>query len=384
VRGHFSEGRAFLAQALEGSAGVVTSVRAKALDAAARLAGIQGDVEQQEALGKESLALYRQLGDQLGLAHALYLCGGSSQDWGEKVLLRRKMPVARAYTEEALTLFKKVGFEEGAAWSLYRLALLTELQGDYTGARTQMEEVLALQRRLKNKRGMSAAVFALAEMRFASQSDPATIRPLLKESLALGVTLGDKEDIASSLCLLGEVALSQADPARARALVEESLTLCQEMGHQYGIAQTCSALAQVEAYQGNDTAAAVLYKESLERYKALNDGEGEARCLEGLAGVVAAQGSSAWAARLWGAAEVLREALGIALPPVYRAAYESAVTGVRAHLDEQAFAAAWAEGRSRTLDEVLTAQGGTIGPAPLSTERPSPAPEKSAPSSPHD
>jgi predicted ATPase/DNA-binding CsgD family transcriptional regulator len=355
VRGPVSEGRSFLAQALERSEGVAAPARAKALDAAARLAGIQGDIEQKEALSKQSLALYRQLDDPLGLAHALYLCEGESQDWGGKAQLRGKLTVSRAYTEEALALFKAVSFEDGATWSLYRLALLTHLQGDYTGAQAQMEAVLALQRRLKNKRGMSAALFALAEMRFTAQSDPATIRPLLEESLALGEELGDKEDIASSLCLLGELALSQADAATARALVEESLALCQEMGHQYGLAQSRVALASVEAWQGNSAAAAVLYQESLGGYSVLNDSEGEARCLEGLARVAAAQGAPAGAARLWGAAEALREGTGVPALAVWRAPNEDAVAAARMRLDEQTFVAAWAEGRAMMLEQTLAA-----------------------------
>jgi predicted ATPase/DNA-binding CsgD family transcriptional regulator len=356
VRGPVSEGRTFLARALENSAGVAEEARAKALDAAARLAGIQGDAEQKEALGKASLALYRQLDNPLGLAHALYLCEGESQDWGGKAQLRGKLTVSRAYTEEALALFKAAGFEDGAAWSLYRLALLTDLQGDDAGARAQMEAVLALQKRLQNKRGISAALFALAEMRFAAQSDPATIRPLLEESLALGRELGDQEDIASSLCLLGELALSQADAATARALVEESLAHCQEMGHRYGLAQSRSALAGVEAWVGNYAAAAGLYESSLRDYDTLKDSEGMARCLEGLASVAAAQGSPVGAARLWGAAEALREVSCVPVLSVWRAPYEAEVAAARNRLDEQTFVTAWAEGRATTLEQTLTAR----------------------------
>jgi hypothetical protein len=80
-------------------------------------------------------------------------------------------------------------------------------------------------------------------------------------------------------------------------------------------------------------------------------------CLEGLADVVAAQGEFTWAARLLGTAEALREALGTPLPPVDRAAYEHLVAATRAQLGGQAFAAAWAEGRTMTREQILAAQG---------------------------
>ncbi len=79
-------------------------------------------------------------------------------------------------------------------------------------------------------------------------------------------------------------------------------------------------------------------------------------CLEGLADVAEAQGKLIWAARLWGVAEALREAIGAPLPPVWRADYKRSVAAARTYLGEQAFAAAWAEGRAMTLEEVLAAR----------------------------
>jgi len=82
--------------------------------------------------------------------------------------------------------------------------------------------------------------------------------------------------------------------------------------------------------------------------------------LEGLASVVAAQDEPSWAARLWGSAEVMREAIGAPLPPIERADYDHAVAAVRAHLGEEAFASAWAEGRTMTVEQVLAAGERTI------------------------
>ncbi len=55
VHCQWSEGRTFLERALVGSDGVMGSVRAKALEAAGRLALVQGDTDRGEALCKESL-----------------------------------------------------------------------------------------------------------------------------------------------------------------------------------------------------------------------------------------------------------------------------------------------------------------------------------------
>ncbi len=109
------------------------------------------------------------------------------------------------------------------------------------------------------------------------------------------------------------------------------------------------------AVQGDHVAARALFEESLAIAREVGYKLDIAFYLEGLAAVVTAQGEPAWAARLWGAAETLREAMGTPIPPVYRARYERSVSAARAQLGEKAFAAAWAEGRALTLEQVLDA-----------------------------
>jgi DNA-binding NarL/FixJ family response regulator len=69
------------------------------------------------------------------------------------------------------------------------------------------------------------------------------------------------------------------------------------------------------------------------------------------------QGQPAWAAQIWGAAEKLRETIGAPLPPVESVAYKQSVATVRKLLGSQALAAAWANGRTMTLDQVLVVEG---------------------------
>jgi hypothetical protein len=117
-------------------------------------------------------------------------------------------------------------------------------------------------------------------------------------------------------------------------------------------------LAQVVAFEGDDATARALYEQCLAiGRKRFPQQSSLPLCLEGLARVVAAQGERLWAAHLWGAAEALRDALEAPIPPVYRADYERSVAAARTHLGEQAFAAAWAQGRGMTLEQVLAAQG---------------------------
>jgi hypothetical protein len=75
--------------------------------------------------------------------------------------------------------------------------------------------------------------------------------------------------------------------------------------------------------------------------------------VEALGRVVAAQGHLERAARLYGAVTALRETLHTPLRPIWRAEMDRAVTAARAALGEEAFAAAWAQGRAMTLEEAV-------------------------------
>jgi hypothetical protein len=75
--------------------------------------------------------------------------------------------------------------------------------------------------------------------------------------------------------------------------------------------------------------------------------------LENLAIVASAQGQEERAARLFGAAEIQREAINETLTPADQAEYNSYVAAVRAQLDEPTFAAAWAAGRALPFEQAV-------------------------------
>ena len=169
--------------------------------------------------------------------------------------------------------------------------------------------------------------------------------------------MGDKESIAYYLQLGGLLALGEGETALAHSRVEQAVALFKEMRHQYGMTVSLYALAQVVAAGGDDARSQSLYEEGIAVARKTGNRQTVAFGLEGLARVVAVQGELSWAARLWGAAETLRETIGAPIPPVERPAYESSVTAARAQLGEKPFATAWAEGRTMTPEQVLAAQG---------------------------
>ena len=368
ARGYFSEGRTFLERALAGSGAVAASVRAKALIAAADVVLNQGDYDRGEVLCKESLVLCRELNDKQGIAFSLRLLEWATWNNGNPI-------TARSLMEEALALRREVGDKEYIAESLCYLAMLSSNQGEYTSGRDLIEEGLALFREIGDKRGIAWSLVFFAEILFSSQGDQITIYSLLEESLTLCRELREKGCMANALAILGQVSLDQGDATKARALSEESLALHREIGDRWGMIQSLCLLAEVEAHQDYHVAARSHYEEGLVLCKDAGDKRSIVSCLDGLASVVAAQGEPAWAARLWGAAESLRTVIGaeseqgglflMALSPVERATYERSVAAAQIQLEKEAFATAWAEGRTMTPEQALAAQSPAAMPQPI-------------------
>ncbi len=96
-----------------------------------------------------------------------------------------------------------------------------------------------------------------------------------------------------------------------------------------------------------------LFQESLMLAQELNDYPGIALCLIGLGGVSIKQGQLRRACQLLGAVEALVEAIGQALEPPESIDYAENVATLRSQLAADVFAAAWAEGRALSLEQLL-------------------------------
>src|SRR3989440_190041 len=346
AHGHWNEGWNELSRALERSEGVTVPLRARALWAAGSLAGSLGHVERGEMLCKESLTLFRGIGDTKGMGDATF-------HLAHVAFARWDLAAARSLFEESLVSFRETGDKTLTAWALNALALVVLYQGEYARVHPLAEQAVEILRELGDTTGVAMALMTLAQVVFW-QGDLARAQTLAEEVLARASETGITSVEALALALQGEITLAQGETTTARLLIEQSHTLWKEVGNQGMLAGTRSLLGRVLAAQGDHTAARTVYEESLLRGLAVVD---MAPTLEGLAVVVAAQGETAWAVRLWAAAAALRDSLGAPLPVVYRADYERCVAAARAQMGEQAFAAAWAEGRGMTWEQALVARG---------------------------
>jgi non-specific serine/threonine protein kinase len=342
MRGYFAEGRSWLEAALAGGGLASPVARATALYGAGVLATMQGDYGQAVALAEESLGLYRELADRLGLANSLSVLGQVAQRQGD-------YGRAAALLEESLALHQALGHTDGTANVVAILGGVAALMGDYGRATALYEESLALCQELGDTRGTANVVASLGRVA-QQQGDYGRAAALLEEGLALYQELGDAPGIAWSLNSLGELAHLHGEYGWAMVLQEEALALHRTMGERYAIAGSLFYLALVAERQDNYRRATALLHEALLLGHEMGARHLVVDSLEVLAWVTVVSGQARSAARLGGAAEALREALGAPLSPDERAGHDQAVQAMRAALGEEAFAVAWTESRALSLD----------------------------------
>jgi tetratricopeptide (TPR) repeat protein len=133
-------------------------LRAKALAGGSWLALRLGDYEQAELLGAESLATYRSIGDEAGVAAALNRLGAavSAAGDGDRAL---------ELQQESADLYRELGDERGLAVVLSNLGYRYVISGDYELAALRCEEALDIARRRRDPTGFPLPLINLGMAR---------------------------------------------------------------------------------------------------------------------------------------------------------------------------------------------------------------------------
>jgi non-specific serine/threonine protein kinase len=303
LRGEVSEGLEWLDSMLERAVDCNPGARARALYGAAELGWLAGQVAIARARAEEAIAIFRELGDQRRLAYAL-----------QSLPMSVDHPAAQQSVAESFQIFEEIGDEWGRAMA-FTAANLFELlnTGDPAG------------------RG----------------------RAQLEESLDLWRALGDRWGLAQSLNILADLERNAGDDARATARYEEALAALRETDLTGTVPSLLHNLGRLALRRKDLRQAFRYFRESLKLFRDQGDQRGMADCLDGLAGVLGGMGQPERAARLFGAAEVARESVGVTLWPGNAADYELNLSLVRDALGEDELQAAWNLGRTGPLHETV-------------------------------
>jgi predicted ATPase/two-component SAPR family response regulator len=331
LRGRYHEIRQWMDEAVTSYPDAPAELRAKVLLGSGRLALLQCDYAPAVRRLEAALRLYRELGDPRGIAGALQVLGSVSREQG-------RYTRAVELHAESLATAEAAGDRRAVASAHGYLAFVSWLQRDFGRATGEAEAALAMFREL-----------------------------------------GDVEGAAWALISLGTIARYQGESERASALLTEARSLSEAIGFREGIAWCCEQLGLLAAVDG-DPAAISLLRCSLDVHGELRDRWRMSSVLEDLAAISLALDRAAGAARLLGAAEAIRDAIGTVIAPCERAQHLQTMASARAALGEDAFEAARQQGLLAGVEE-LTADLPSAEDAALPLAQPAPGqPEPAEPS----
>jgi predicted ATPase/DNA-binding CsgD family transcriptional regulator len=163
-----------------------------------------------------------------------------------------------ALLEEGMALYKELGDDPGVAISLFHLGQMAVHGRDRERTKALRVEAEALRKRLTDRQ---ATGFLLVFLGMAAQDEENHDRAvaLLEESLVLNRELGDMLGTAVCLTGLGVSALELGDSERAAVLYEEDLRLLRRLRDKTGTSYGLRGMAGVAALRGDASRAARLW-----------------------------------------------------------------------------------------------------------------------------
>jgi predicted ATPase len=393
---------------------VIAPVRARALADKVVLDGWVGVYNMADA--EQALALARELDDPALLARALFACGSAmvfnaevarryfaeaiglaralGDRWRLSQILGRHAHMAfvagdliavRAIAEEGRQLADAIGDRFESRQCRWRLGGAQMMQADLVGAIAQFRQLVAEAEADHDEMLRDTILFILPHV-LAYHGDASGARAAAEAAIEAAADVGDLYVGASYIALIvvalgaGDVALA-ADAAEAAwshmsgyheiaamnmpymaqaALAGGDLTTARRFADDavavatgWWLAHALTTRARVAIAQGDVEQADCDAHDALACAAEVEAHQGIPDILECLATLAGDGGSHREAARLFGAAEAIRQCMGAVRFKVWDAGYEASVAAVRNAMSQADFALAWAEGAAMSTEEAI-------------------------------
>lgn len=263
----------------------------------------------------------------------------------------------RGYTRESRAWLEKL-LQQGAAapedvhaQALLAAGNLAVEQGGFEFARKVLTESLRVFRARPDHSWTAFALSSLGSLA-ASEGNGTEAGQWVEEGLALARKVDDRWLIGYLTHFSGRAAYFHQDYPSACTAFEESIAVCRQMGgNKTGEGYGTYMLGRIARAQGDAVKGRAHHLEALRLFHDCGNLPGAAYALTGLGGVAAMQGQAGLAVTLLSIVADWRAARHVYLEPDLGAEHEQDLAAARAILDDEAYAAAWAEGQMMTLDQ---------------------------------
>ena len=281
------------------------------------------------------------------VARVLAAAGYASALWADA-------RVGRPWAEHAVVLARQADDGEALTEALGALGMTRVFSGQRAGINKLLDELVDL----ADSRGdwwtlaMIQTSYAYAEV-MDDRHDLAAADARLREATKAADRSRNPFVIAYVAGSLGDWSGMTGRTAEAREWLGRAMAAWQEMGDRRFVLVARSDLAHALRRGGEIEEAEALYRETLHGWQHAGNRGAIANQLECFAFLSIVKGDPVRAARLFGAAEAIREVAGSAMVAAEQAEYDAAVGQLRASLDAALLDPAWAEGRRLATDEAV-------------------------------
>ena len=319
---------------------------------------LRGYSTEGRAMVRAALAMPEIQASELAQAHALYVGAALAEtqsDYGE----------AQQMLETCLALRRRLGNAVDIAATLSTLALARLSIGDWASARESESEALEIFRSLTDRFGEAIGLLHLGQIEMYVDDD-ARAKSHLEGCLSLAREIKNQEVEGECERLLGAIAFQVGDLPHARQWLTRSLTVCREAGDKRGDAMAQWWLGRVDLGAAHIDSARARLDTALQAFRAFKMQEELLGCLEDLAALIGQEGDAVRAVRLLATATGSRARLGLAQAPRAERRHQDLKDALQRALPDDAFSAAWNEGRDEALDAAIrqaTAVRGEAVPA---------------------
>ena len=255
--------------------------------------------------------------------------------------------------EDSASLLRQIGEKRMLAQALAYIGMAKAFLGDREVAYATAEEAVALAREAGDKVTLGIALSNMAGVIAMTQGDLKRMRPYADEGIQLLKETMSRWQTAMTVFGFALFTAMQGNYAEARSQFESCIPLFTELRDRHRLAMVRSELAHLERRQGHFAQAKPLYRETIQEWQKFGHRAAIAHQLECFAFIAKGQEEDERAARLFGAAETLRENINIPMTPPEHVEYDREVSDLRANIDEAAFSKAWAEGRALTMEQAI-------------------------------
>jgi tetratricopeptide (TPR) repeat protein len=301
----------------------------------------QGNVQKSHALFHQSLEILKPVGDRWSLYHPV-------GDSGRLLINQGDLNAARLIFEESLQTFEELESRGWISASLRQLARICYYQGDFAQAREFAAKSLAIAESINDAAEQAWAHYRIGLVHWTEGEFQRAHQSLLSALLLIERT-GNNREHAYLKVIAGFMECNNSQTSQGRGEIERELEGIRKENPS-DVPDLLPWYAHALWLEKDFPRAKQTYLEAIAGVNKMRWFIRVPECLEGLGKIAVMGNNLERAARLFGAAETMREKMGSPIPPVQRGEYDASVQTLRGRMGTE-FETIRSHGRDKTLEQ---------------------------------